>query len=33
MATFVRGTLVAQDGKVVIDEPCGKYVKVSELDR
>ena len=27
MATFVRGTLVAEDGKVVIDKPIAQYVK------
>ena len=29
-ATFVRGTLVAENGKIVVDEPVGKFVKNSE---
>lgn len=27
VATFVRGRLVAEEGKVVVDKPVGKYVK------
>lgn len=31
MATFVRGTIVAEDGKIVAEKPVGKFVKNSEV--